>query len=77
MVIGVFNIFFPQFGVRGALNFDNCPKRYSETRQTGVKILLESKLLILVFSNMAQKNVKDLYFINYEFIKKCFANRGA
>ena len=53
MVHGVINIFFSKFGVRGALNFDNGPKRYLETHQTGVKILVESKLLVLALSNMA------------------------
>ena len=50
---GVFNNFFPKFGVRGALNFDNSPKSYSETRQTGIKIIVESKLLVLAPSNTA------------------------
>ena len=38
MVYEVFNNFFPKFGVGDALNFDNGPKSYSETHQTGVKI---------------------------------------
>ena len=47
MAHGVFNNIFPKFGVKGALNFDNGPKSYSETHQTGVKILVESNLLVL------------------------------
>ena len=53
MVYEVFNNFFPKFGVGDALNFDNGPKSYSETHQTGVKILVESKILVLTPSNMA------------------------
>ena len=40
MVPGVFEIFFPKFGVRGALNFDNGPKRYSERQLSQLKARL-------------------------------------
>ena len=44
---GVFNNFFSKFGVKEALNFDSGPKRYSKTRQTGIKFLVEPELLVL------------------------------
>ena len=50
---GVINIFFPKFGVRGALNFDNGPKSYFENAQDHIKILVESALAP---SNMAPNN---------------------
>ena len=53
MVHGVFDNFFPKFGVRGALNFDNGPKSYFENAPDRIKILVESKLLVLALSNMA------------------------
>ena len=53
MIHGVFNNFFSKFGAKEALNFDSGPKRYSETRQTGIKVPVESELLVLALSNMA------------------------
>ena len=46
-------IFFSKFGVNEAINFDSGPKRYSERHQTGIKVLVESELLMLALSNMA------------------------
>ena len=40
--------FFKLGGLRGLLNFDKGPKWYSETYQSGVKILVKSNLLVLV-----------------------------
>ena len=45
--------FFPNFGVRGQLNFNNGQKWSFETLQTGIQILIECKLLVLGLSNMA------------------------
>ena len=53
MIHGVVNNFFPKILGQGALNFIIGPKRYYETRQTGVKIVIESELLVLAVSNMA------------------------
>ena len=50
---GVFNNFFLKISVKEALNFDDSPKGYSETHQTGIKIIAESKLLVLAPSNTA------------------------
>ena len=44
---------FLKIWVKEALNFDSGPKRYSETRQTAIKVLVESELLVLALSNMA------------------------
>ena len=45
--------FFSKVGIRDPLNFANGSKWYSETRQTGLQILVKSKLLVLAPSNMA------------------------
>ena len=50
---GVFNNFFLKIWVKEALNFDSGPKRYSEKHQSGIKVLVESELLVLALSNVA------------------------
>ena len=45
--------FFFEFGIRDQLNFVNGSNWYSKTRWTGLQILVKSKLLVLVPSNMA------------------------
>ena len=45
--------FLSKFGVQGALNLDSGTKRFSEMRQTGIKVHVESELLILALSNRA------------------------
>ena len=49
-------IFFPKFGVRGALNFENGPKGYFENAPECIKLFVEFKLLVLAPSNMAKND---------------------
>ena len=62
--------------MRYSLNFDNGPKWYSETRQTGIKIFVESKLLVLVLSNMAYDDVQDFHFFIQEFTNNFYFKFG-
>ena len=51
MVHEVFNIFFPKFGVKGVLNFDNGPKMYSERQLSQLKARLTP--------NFREKNIEN------------------
>ena len=59
--------FFSKFGIRDPLNFDDGSKLYSETRQTGLQILIESKLFVLAPSNTALNSAQDFYLMIHEF----------
>ena len=62
--------FFSKFEVKTALNFDsvNGSKWLSEMGQTGIEILVESNLLVLALSNLAQ----DFHFIMHELTSRIF-----
>ena len=69
--------FFPQiWDQTDPLNLDDWSKTYSETRQTGLKIPVKSKLMVRALSNEARNNALDLYFMIHEFTSIFFFQIG-
>ena len=69
--------FFPQiWDQTDPLNSDDWSKMYSETRQTGLQILVKSKMMVRALSNKARNNALDLYFMIHEFTSIFFSKLG-
>ena len=68
--------FSPNFWDKHQMNFENRLKWFFETPRTGLQILVESKLLVLALSNMAQNDAREFYFIIHEFTSNFFSKFG-